>query len=76
MLTTCYDNHCRVWAPPGVEKASGPEWTATDPLSRCLRVAHDNQTGRWVLPFRSMWTGGGDGFVVGQMKRHAEVDLI
>lgn len=36
-------------------------------------MRHDNNTGRWVLPFRACWTAAGDGVVVGNMKRFVDV---
>ena len=36
-------------------------------------IKHSTQTGRWVVPFRATWTAGGDGVLVGGMKRTAEV---
>jgi hypothetical protein len=32
-------------------------------------VKHNNNTGRWVTPFRPCWSPNGDGFLVGDMKR-------
>ena len=34
-----------------------------------LVVKHNNNTGRWVTPFRPCWSPSGDGFLVGDMKR-------
>jgi hypothetical protein len=43
-----------------------------DPKS-ALKIRHNNQTGRWVLPFRAVWTPGSDGVVVGSMRREVEI---
>lgn len=71
LLTTCYDDLLRVWRPkpsPG----GGAGAINTDPKS-ALKIKHNNQTGRWVLPFRAVWTPAGDGIVVGSMKREVEL---
>ena len=38
-----------------------------------LKIKHNNQTGRWVLPFRAVWTPAGDGVVIGSMRREVEL---
>ena len=65
LLTTCYDDLLRVWRPKGGSIDEDPK--------SALRIRHNNQTGRWVLPFRAVWTPGADGVVVGSMKREVEV---
>jgi WD repeat-containing protein 76 len=60
LLTTCYDDYVRIWTP----SVSSEKPT--------LAIKHDNQTGRWVLPFRAKWTGS-DGFAIGSMKRELEI---
>merc|ERR1711924_82272 len=42
VLTTCYDDCLRVFGSKGTQ----PE----------VRIRHNNQTGRWLLPFRAAWT--------------------
>ena len=68
MLTTCYDDLLRVWRPAGGSAGAVNE----DPKS-ALKIKHNNQTGRWVLPFRAIWTPGADGVVVGSMRREVEL---
>ena len=65
LLTTCYDDLLRVWRPKGGAIDEDPK--------SALKIKHNNQTGRWVLPFRAVWTPGSDGAVVGSMKREVEV---
>jgi WD40 repeat protein len=61
LLTTCYDDALRVWHPD--RSAAAP--TAT--------IKHNNQTGRWVLPFRAVWSAAGDGVLCGSMTRQVEI---
>ena len=62
VLTTSYDDTLRVWSGlGGGDKA------------QALAVKHNNQTGRWVSPFRAVWAPAGDAFVVGSLKRGTEV---
>ena len=53
LLTTCYDDLLRVWRPAGKGATAGA--VDEDPKS-ALKIRHNNQTGRWVLPFRAVWT--------------------
>lgn len=41
-----------------------------------LRISHNNMTGRYISPFRPIWTPAGDGFLVGSMNRTFEVFSI
>lgn len=34
-----------------------------------LSIRHNNNTGRWVVPFRPAWSPAGDAVVVGDLKR-------
>ena len=61
LLTTCYDDALRVWRP------------AEDDAKPTAVVKHNNQTGRWVLPFRAIWSASGDGILCGSMQRHVEI---
>lgn len=61
LLTTCYDDALRVWRP------------AEDDAKPTVVVKHNNQTGRWVLPFRAVWSASGDGILCGSMQRHVEI---
>eukprot|EP00873_Tetraselmis_striata_P044936 jgi/Tetstr1/465200/TSEL_009907.t1 len=38
------------------------------------RVRHNNNTGRWILPFKPQWSPAGDAVVVGGMQR--TIDMI
>ena len=71
LLTTCYDDLLRVWRPAGGKGATAGA-VDEDPKS-ALKIRHNNQTGRWVLPFRAVWTPGSDGVVVGSMRREVEI---
>jgi len=61
LLTTCYDDRLRIWAD------TGGAWEAS------LAMKHDNQTGRWLLPFRAVWAPCGEAFVCGSMQRETEI---
>ena len=61
LLTTCYDDALRVWKPD--ENSAKP----------AVVIKHNNQTGRWVLPFRAVWSAAGDGVLCGSMQRHVEI---
>lgn len=61
VLTTCFDNHLRVWGDVSNGEAS---------LSN--QIYHNNNTGRWVLPFRATWSADGTMFLCGSMKRELE----
>ena len=60
VLSTSFDNTVRVW-----DGKKGME-----PL---ISVRHDNQTGRWVLPFRAIWAPDSKHFIIGNMKRYVDV---
>jgi WD repeat-containing protein 76 len=62
ILTTCYDNFCRVYSDIGKSNAN----------SVCLKVPHDNQTGRWITRFMAHWCNS-DTFVIGNMKRGMDI---
>lgn len=38
-------------------------------LQEAVRIRHDNDTGRWVSPFRPAWGPGSDCFLCGDMRR-------
>jgi len=52
IVSTSFDNTVRIW-------------DGADGLAPRLTIRHDNNTGRWVLPFRAVWTPAGDGVIVG-----------
>ena len=60
IVSTSFDNTVRLWD------------GATD-LSPVVSIPHNNKTGRWVLPFRAVWTSAGDGVLVGNMQRNVDV---
>lgn len=61
ILTTCYDDRLRVW---DFKKNAETE---------SFSILHNTHTGRWVLPFRAIWTPAADGVVCGSMKRTVNV---
>ena len=68
LAVTCFDDHLRVYS-LGEGRAAGGDGGSAP----CLKIRHCTQTGRWVVPFRAIWTAAGDGVLVGGMKRTAEV---
>ena len=70
LATTCYDDLVRIWTPSKDKASAHTQWGGkgggTGHLSTAIK--HNNQTGRWVLPFRAVWAPGSDGVVVGSMK--------
>jgi len=60
VLSTSFDNSIRIW-------------DAKKAMEQVSYMKHDNQTGRWVLPLRAVWTTSGDACVVGSMKRTVDV---
>lgn len=44
---------------------------AVTTLCACLQlvIRHNNNTGRWVVPFRPAWSPAGDAVIVGDLKR-------
>lgn len=60
LLSTSYDDTLQVY-----ETRDGA-WV------KGVTIRHDNQTGRWVVPFRAVWTGD-EGVLVGSMRRQLEV---
>ncbi|KAL4441841.1 hypothetical protein ABPG77_003757 [Micractinium sp. CCAP 211/92] len=62
LVSTSFDNTVRVW-----------DGGAAAGLAQRLSIRHDNNTGRWVLPFRAVWTPPADGVIVGSMKRFVDI---
>lgn len=60
LLTTSFDNSVRIW-------------NGKKDLEQEVYVRHDNQTGRWVLPLRAIWTPLGDGAIIGNMRRFVDI---
>jgi WD40 repeat protein len=44
-------------------------WDAQKGLARGAVMKHNNNTGRWISPFRAVWTPAADAIVVGNMGR-------
>lgn len=77
LLTTSYDDTVKVWRPAASAEAQGKKATSkatSAGYEEASSVRHDNQTGRWVIPFRACWTSDGNGAVIGSMKR--PIDLL
>lgn len=41
--------------------------------TRQVSIRHNNNTGRWVVPFRPAWSPGAESVLVGDMKRGVAV---
>mmetsp|Transcript_23933 Transcript_23933/g.57048 ORF Transcript_23933/g.57048 Transcript_23933/m.57048 type:complete len:547 (-) Transcript_23933:244-1884(-) len=63
LATISFDNTVRVY-----------EETLSGDFTRRHVVKHNNNTGRWILPFKPQWSPAGDAIAVGSMQRC--VDLI
>ncbi|KAL6785517.1 hypothetical protein ACKKBF_B00595 [Auxenochlorella protothecoides x Auxenochlorella symbiontica] len=63
LVSTSFDNTVGVWERRGKKE-----------LACTLSIRHDNDTGRWVTPFRAVWSPSGDAILVGNMRR--AVDII
>ena len=44
-------------------------WDAQKSLERGAVMKHNNNTGRWISPFRAVWAPAADAIVVGNMGR-------
>lgn len=75
ILTTSRDDTLGVWG--GVERAgSGGKKGGPTDLTRLATAKHNNNTGRWVIPFRAVWAPpawAGDTVLVGGMARTIDV---
>ena len=56
VVTTSRDNTLRIWD----GKAD---------MAQAAVMQHNNNTGRWVIPFRAVWGPASDCLIVGNMKR-------
>ncbi|KAI8466908.1 MAG: WD40-repeat-containing domain protein [Monoraphidium minutum] len=63
LLSVSFDDTLRVW---GAKGGGGKG------MQQLLRSRHNNNTGRWVIPFRPAWWGG-SAYAVGDMKRGVAV---
>ncbi|KAI8500590.1 WD repeat-containing protein 76 [Branchiostoma belcheri] len=67
ILTTCFDDRIRVFDSSAIGQQT------VKPLRE---VRHNNQTGRWLTPFRAVWVPGRDDlFVSGSMKQPRQIEL-
>lgn len=55
VASTSFDDTVRVW-----DGGAG--------LAPLMRAKHDNQTGRWVHPFRAVWGPATDCLIVGELR--------
>ena len=63
LVTTSFDNTIRIW--------DGKK--STHELEQVRSIRHDNQTGRWVLPLRAIWSPDASSIVIGNMKRFVDI---
>jgi len=68
LAVTCFDDRLRIL--PLGDRITGDPITApeAEPL-----ITHRTSTGRWLLPFRAIWTAGADAILCGGMERTCEV---
>jgi hypothetical protein len=64
ILSTSFDDTVRIWQS---KQKAGEE------LEDCVSIKHDNQTGRWVFPFRAVWSTDASSVIVGNMRRYLDV---
>ncbi|WIA35857.1 hypothetical protein OEZ86_004241 [Tetradesmus obliquus] len=62
LLSISFDDTLRVWQDP-----AGPDSSCK--LQQARVIKHNNNTGRWVVPFRPAWSPAGDAVLTGDMKR-------
>ncbi|KAK9799849.1 hypothetical protein WJX73_009741 [Symbiochloris irregularis] len=48
-------------------------WDGKKGLSELLKISHNNNTGRWTIPFRAVWGPSSDCCLVGNMGRTVDV---
>ena len=60
VVSTSFDDTVRVW-------------DGKKDLAPLVKIKHDCQTGRWILPLRAVWSAKGDAVIVGGMKRTVHV---
>ncbi|XP_067012181.2 WD repeat-containing protein 76 [Anabrus simplex] len=67
LLTTCNDDRLRIFNTENVQAGRSQVVTT---------VIHDNQTGRWLTPFKAMWHPRRDDvFVIGAMDPNRAIDV-
>ena len=59
LVSTSFDDTVRIWDAAAAAAAA---------LAPVTSIRHDNNTGRWVLPFRAIWTAAGDGVIIGRCR--------
>lgn len=65
IVSTSRDNTVRIWDAQAGGKG--------DVLKMVESKHHNNDTGRWIVPFRAVWGPGGDCVLVGNMGRAVDV---
>ncbi|GLI61161.1 hypothetical protein VaNZ11_003447 [Volvox africanus] len=74
LLSTSFDDTLRVWSPSGGGGGgAGSGDDDGDSLALELSIPHNNQTGRWITPFRAVWSATCDAVLVGNMHRGLDV---
>ncbi|GIL81685.1 hypothetical protein Vretifemale_10709 [Volvox reticuliferus] len=69
LLSTSYDDTIRIWSPSGGVGSGDLDGH----LELELSIPHNNQTGRWITPFRAVWSAACDAVFVGNMQRGLDV---
>eukprot|EP00798_Chlamydomonas_sp_ICE-L_P023956 gene23956-9528_t len=73
LLTTSYDDSVSVTNVPHEFGSAAGSGKAPVQLTPSLKIKHNNQTGRWVIPFRAIWGPASDCALVGCMNRAVDV---
>ncbi|GFR49809.1 hypothetical protein Agub_g11749 [Astrephomene gubernaculifera] len=73
LLSTSYDDTLRVWADTSSAATSAAAGGAGGHMQQVLSIPHNNQTGRWITPFRAVWGSSYDAILVGNMRRGLDV---
>ena len=63
LVSTSRDNTVKIWSTKADSALETP----------LVSIRHDNNTGRWITPFRAVFTPRGDGVVLGGMRRTIDV---
>ncbi|EFX03540.1 WD domain containing protein [Grosmannia clavigera kw1407] len=77
VATTSYDDTVRIYDVAGAASWAPGKALDDDVLTPAHRIAHNNQTGRWVTILKPQWQrrppGGIDKFALGNMNRFVDV---
>ncbi|GIL58489.1 hypothetical protein Vafri_13620 [Volvox africanus] len=73
LLSTSFDDTLRIWTPSGGGGAGGAGDDDDGSFAPELSIPHNNQTGRWITPFRAVWSAACDAVLVGNMQRGLDV---